>query len=227
MIEANPPTPHRRGLQFSLRTALIAIVLVAVAMSLWVSSRQAQQNQRLRADNTRLRNETGQLTIEPGEESKVHAIKIAALESYTWRWRIHVPDGRPISLRATNETAYDDGKPAGSGSSSVRLSPGECLINLALRRSPKGRWEWIVQQTDGSGSSEGRSGLSLNADSAEVLIDNNSSSTEGVYQATTSVEPGRDLELLNLKMSTTTNRGNAAGRQLSEIIKVVIHDGTP
>jgi hypothetical protein len=227
MIEVNLPTPPRRGLQFSLRTAFIALVLVAVAMSLWVSSRQAQENLRLRAENTRLRNETGQLTIEPGEDHKVHAIKIAALESYTWRWRIHVPEGRPITLRATNETAYDDGKPAGSGSNSVRLSPGECLIALALRRSLKGRWEWIVQQTDGSGSSEGRSGLSLDADSAELLLDNNSSNASGVYQSTQSVEPGRDLELLNLKMSTPTNRVNFAGRKLSEIIQVVIHDGTP
>ncbi len=99
MIEANRPSPPRRGLQFSLRTALLALVLVAVAMTLWISYRQSHENQRLRAENTRLRNETGQLTIEPGEENKVHAIKLTTLESYTWRWCAYVPDGRPITLR--------------------------------------------------------------------------------------------------------------------------------
>ncbi len=78
-----------RRINFSLRGIFTLIVLVAVGLALWVSTRVADENKRLRAENTRLRNESGQLTIEPGEENKVHAIKIPTLESYTWRWRVY------------------------------------------------------------------------------------------------------------------------------------------
>ncbi len=207
------------GLRFSLRGILTAVALAAVAMALWVSYRTADENKRLRAENTRLRNESGQLTIEPGDEQKVHAIKVATLDSYTWRWRVYAPQDRAISLRLTNESTYGDGKPAGSGASGTRLSPGETLITLGLRRSPKGQWEWVMQETDGAGSGEGRSGITLNAKDAELLTDNNTSSASGVYQTTTSVDPGSDLELLNLKISTS------AGGGITESLKVTIHDG--
>src|SRR4051812_23674389 len=103
-------------LRFSLRGILAAIALVAVGLSLLVSFRTADENKRLRAENTQLRNESAYLPIAPGDENKVHAIKVPTLDSYTWRWRIYAPQGRPISVRVVTQTTSADGKPAGSGS---------------------------------------------------------------------------------------------------------------
>jgi hypothetical protein len=207
-----------RRLRFSLRGVFTFIMLLAALMALGVSYRVAEENRRVRSEITRLRNEAGELTIEPGNEHKVHAIKVPMLEPYTWRWRVYAPQGRPISLRVATESTYGDGKPAGSGSNMLGLSPGETLITLGLRRSPKGRWEWAMQATDGAGSAEGRGGIVLDAEDAEVLVDNSSSSASGVYQSTSIAELGDDLELLNLKMS---------GSSRVENIKVTVHDGSP
>jgi hypothetical protein len=208
-------------IRFSLRGAFAAIALVAVVLSLWISYRAADENKRLRAENTRLRNESGELTIEPGNEDKVHAIKVATLDAYTWRWRIYAPKGRPIALRIVSERILADGKSYGNGESAFGLSPGETLITLGLRRSPKGQWEWVVQEAHDSGGGETRGGITLNADNVEPLIDKNTSSASGVYQTTSTAEPGHDLELLGFKMSSASAGG------INEQITVTIHDGSP
>src|SRR6476620_10154219 len=73
--------------QFSLRSALISMVVFGVAASFWVSLRANRESLRLREENVRLRNEVGELTIEPGNENKVHAIAVPELEARTWKWR--------------------------------------------------------------------------------------------------------------------------------------------
>ncbi len=78
-----------------------------------------------------------------------------------------------------------------------------------------------MQETDGAGSGEGRSGISLNAENAELLIDNNTSSASGVYQTTTAAELGHDMELLNLSITASS-----AGK-IRETIRATIHDGSP
>jgi hypothetical protein len=97
----NSPPPRR--FQFTLRTALLLFVLAAAGASLFVSYRQHSENQNLRQEITRLRNEVGELTIEPGAENKVHAIAVPVLEARTWKWRVYIPKGAAIWVARTIE----------------------------------------------------------------------------------------------------------------------------
>jgi hypothetical protein len=195
--------------QFSLRSALILIAVFGVAASLWVSIRQSRENRQLRQENTRLRNETGQLTIEPGAEYKVHAIAVPELEARTWRWRVYIPDGRPLGLQVKSKSEN------GSGSSWSLLSPGEHTIVIALRRDVNDRWEWVIRSSQDASSGETRHTAAGNV---EKLINNYWASSGGVGQATQSVEPGNDLELLKFE---------TAGSNFTDSISVAMHEGPP
>jgi hypothetical protein len=199
-------TPRRRP-QFSLRSVLILMVLLGVAASMWISFRANRESLRLRQENVRLRNAIGELTIEPGNENKVHAIALEELEARTWKWRLHIPDGRTLGLAVQTKTNN------GSGSTWNLLSPGECTVVVGLRHDVNNHWEWIVRKSSDQGSGESRHTASPNV---EQLITSPSVLTSGVRGSTQSAEPGTDLDLLKFEM---------AGANTAESILVTIHDG--
>lgn len=97
MTQPDPASPpaRRRWLQFSLRSMLILMVLAAIGFSLWTSKQRLEDNRRLQGEIKRLKSELGELTIEEGQEGKIHAIGIPALESFTWSWRVYIPKDGP------------------------------------------------------------------------------------------------------------------------------------
>ncbi len=196
-----------RQFQFSMRTVFVLVVLAAALASLWLSARQHRENLRLHQENTRLRNEVGELTIEPGNENKVHAIAVPELEARTWKWRVYIPDGRPLGLQTSTKSG------GGLGSTWSILSPGEHTIVVALRRDLNNHWEWVVRDAQDGGVGETRHTASPNV---ERLVANYSANSSGVGHATRSAQPGADLELLKFEMT---------GTNASESIEVTIHDG--
>ena len=166
-----------------------------------------RESLRLREENVRLRNEIGELTIEPGNENKVHAIAVPELEARTWKWRIYIPEGRTLGLQVQTKSNNS------SGSSWSAFSPGEYTVIVALRRDLNNHFEWIIRESQGASSGETRQTASANV---EKLINNYSASSTGVGHSTSFVEPGQDLDLLKFEM---------AGTNASESITVTIHDG--
>jgi hypothetical protein len=202
-MEPEPIAP--RQFQFSLRTVLVLVVLAAAVASLWLSARQHRENLRLRQENTALRNEVGQLTIEPGDENKVHAIAVPVLEARTKRWRVYIPAGRPIGLQVKSKSEY------GSGSSWSLLSPGEHTIVASLRKDALDRWEWIIRSSQGSSSGETRPNASA---IMEKLFDDNAFG--GIGQSTQCVELGADLELLKLESTDP---------KVTDSVQITLYDG--
>ena len=138
----NPP---RRRFQFSLRTALLLIALAAVGISLWVSNRMYKQNEQLRADNIRLRNEVGEINVEEGGEYKLHAIRAPGDASRTWKWRVFVPAGHTFYLNAVLNQIPAAGDIA-MPSSQVMIPQGYQTISLELRKNDRNQWQWDLRR---------------------------------------------------------------------------------
>jgi hypothetical protein len=189
--------PAHRRFHFSLRTALAAIALIAVCLTLFISWRQSRENQLLRQENARLRAETGQLQIEPGTENKVQAVGISTAEGLTWKWRVYVPNRQNIRISlicGAKIPAHSIPTEVGGGT----LNPGEHLITVALHRNVHDKWEWhlnseTTQVSIGSGDF-------ISDEEAKPLIDPHYGNTESVTnKAATLVEPGQPLILLRYR----------------------------
>jgi hypothetical protein len=141
-----PEISQQRGsrkLQFSLRTCLLAIVFLAVALTSWIAYRQAQLNRRLNEENQRLRQEAGELDIEPGHEDELHTLRLLNFEPLTWKWKMYVPAGRRFYLHAVG----GDIPGVGSGSGEecvVPLETGTILVVLHVRRDHNGQLQWMI-----------------------------------------------------------------------------------
>ena len=201
--------PRRRWLQFSLRSMLILVVLAAIGFSLWTSKQRLEDNRRLQAEIKRLKSELGELTIEEGQEGEVHVIGIPAIESFTWKWRVYIPEGRKPRLTASQGKFLMTSKTADVGSSSTSwLEAGEQIITVGLRRDHKDQWTWIVKRNSG-GSTFG-----VSKELAKLIEDGNyGSTTSSVSNSLKVVEPGTQLELLRHQMESnkgsSTNKPNA------------------
>lgn len=206
-----PPTPRRRWLQFSLRTVLLLTVVAAIVFSLWTSDQRLAENRRLQTEIKRLRSELGELTIEDGQEDKLHAIGIPTIDAMIWKWRVYVPKGKMFYLKSHSGVIPPGGKLGGpSISSQSGLSDGEHIITAALRRNHNDEWNWIIKHSTG----ESRSGVPREL---RAMME------EGNYGTTSSnlgreqrvLEPGGKLELLRLEMepnqSSSQPKANGAG----------------
>jgi hypothetical protein len=207
LTQSDPATaPARRcWLQFSLRSMLVLVVLAAIGFSLWTSNQRLKENRRLHAENKKLKNELGELTIEDGNEHKLHAIQVPNLESTAWKWRIHVPKGRKFQLHAKCGTISATGEVLGSGLIFATLHPGEALVTAALVKNTEGKWEFFAEGRSGNSSSSSRGGL--NEDIVK-LVGHCTSSSSGVGSETIVAEPGDNLTLLKYRMY----RKNANGK---------------
>jgi hypothetical protein len=74
--------------RFSLRTLLLLVVIVCIAIPLGM---QSYKLHRAETELRQLRNEVGYLSID--DRSKVHVIAVDMDEPDTWRWRIFLPQG--------------------------------------------------------------------------------------------------------------------------------------
>jgi hypothetical protein len=134
----------RRRPQFSLRSAMIVIVIVGIAVSLWVSYHQFHENQRLRQQNTQLLNDAGKLSIEQGQENLLHAVVVPVLEPKTWKWRLHVPADQIRYLHVVAGQIPRTGMAVGD-TLFIPLEPGEVFVTLGLRRDQNGTFQWMIE----------------------------------------------------------------------------------
>jgi hypothetical protein len=197
---AAPPSRFR----FTLRTVLLACALVAVGMALWLSYQQTRQNELLRQENARPRNELGEILVEPGDENKLHTIVVPTAESMTWKWRLFIPAGRSFFLHTTADPLPAAGENPTSLCTSS-LSPGEQTLSLALRKDYKDRWRWVIKPTQG-GSVE----LSASLETAKLADDGTFGSTSSSLTSLTKVAPGQDLQLLRYRIFSNGTQVNSS-----------------
>ncbi|HEX2473647.1 MAG TPA: hypothetical protein VHK01_02810, partial [Lacipirellulaceae bacterium] len=74
--------------RFSLRTLLLLVVIVCIAIPLGM---QSYKLHRAETELRQLRNEVGYLSVD--DRSKVHVIAVDMNEPNSWRWRIFLPQG--------------------------------------------------------------------------------------------------------------------------------------
>jgi hypothetical protein len=143
----------KRALRVSLRTLLVLTAFVAMMVSLLVSTgnnrRLARVNESLVAENRRLRDEVGELSID--DEGRLHAIRTSADSYLEWTWRVWIPKGREYRLRCVASDVPAKGWPTGTGASIMRLPAGEQVIRYRIRRDPRdGRFYGDLSTSDGS-----------------------------------------------------------------------------
>ena len=123
-----------RQFRISLRTLLLLVPLVAMGLVIWQSKTELGS---LRTEVRKLRDETGQLTIEDPE--KIHAIQIATDYPLAWKWRIYVPDGRTVRVANRNHHIPKDSIPETKNGLSL-AGPNEFVVTVKIDKQPDGRW---------------------------------------------------------------------------------------
>lgn len=186
-----------RRFRFSLRTLLVGTAAVAIVIAVILAYRQAHEMQLLRQENARLRNELGEILVEPGDENKLHAVSVPTSESMVWKWRIFVPTGRKIWLYVAPGELGPTGEPPKNFGKST-LFPGEQTIQLVLRKNYHDHWEWVVNLPKNANSfgvdSEVGSKMNKLLDADEI------GSTSSGVSSLTKVEPGQDLKLFRIRI---------------------------
>jgi hypothetical protein len=189
MLEAQATrSPRRRGLQFSLRTALLLILGAAIFFSVWTSAQQRQENQRLQSEITQLKNERGELSVERGQEHKLHVIAVPTLEVMTWKWQVHVPAGRKFQCKAIVGTVLPDRYPISA--SGFEIPAGDYVLKLSIHQ-PDGKHPSLDVQV---GNAQHNYGIPVTGTWLEkpgYVVGNRAG--EG---RTVSVEPGEVLEMI-------------------------------
>jgi hypothetical protein len=121
----------------------------AVVASLLVSRKARQDNQRLQKENTRLRSDIGELTVDEGAEDKFHVIAVPTSDFMTWKWRMYVPQGSHLGLSIVTNGIKRDIIPD-TGTVFRTLTTGEHSFTAALRKNEQqDQWEWVFT-TDGN-----------------------------------------------------------------------------
>ena len=94
---------------------------------------------KLRAENRRLRNEVGELSI--NDPAKFYAMAVPMDEPFTWKWRVWIPAGRRFDLNYTSENIPSAGFPNPNGAFE-NLPPGEHVVVYRIRKDPiDGHWK--------------------------------------------------------------------------------------
>jgi hypothetical protein len=147
--------------KFRLSTFLIFIALVALAIHLIVQSRQLRD---AKIELRKLRDETGQLTVE--DRTKVHIRQIDSPEPGTWRWRVFLPAG--IASRYGWSLAYGDIPAKGFPKPTTNAfwngpfyeTENEVLVTASLQKAGDGDWLMSVSSRIGN-SKEQMGGASI------------------------------------------------------------------
>jgi hypothetical protein len=185
MLEA----PSRRP-RFTLRVLFFVVALVALVVSLINTYRIAQRNRLLEAENQRLRNEVGELSVE--DESQFHAIQVATDNELEWAWRIWIPEGRSYRLRSIGGQIPKEGFPQSGGTIYLR-EPGEHVVRYRIRRDPRDdKWYGATSTTGGSVGKDRQEWVEWGSRSA---------TTGGVGTTTRALSPDQRVELARHRVS--------------------------
>src|SRR5579862_9062536 len=86
--------PRRRA-QVSLANLILLCLLVGAVIIVYLSHDRAralkEELDTFKAENKKLRDELGELTIV--DAAKVNVIAVPTIDEHTWRWRIYLPIG--------------------------------------------------------------------------------------------------------------------------------------
>jgi hypothetical protein len=178
------------GRRFTLRALLVGIAAIAVVAT-WVNSyRIVQRNRLLEAENRRLRDEVGELSVD--DESRLHAIRVASKEEFDWTWRVSIPEGHVYRLRVVGDRIPGQGFPDEGGAVFLR-EPGEHFVRYRIQRDPRdNRW---------SGTLSTR-GASTSSTSGEwVEWGSRTATTDGVGATTEAFAPDERVVLARYRVS--------------------------
>jgi hypothetical protein len=141
-------SPAARRPRYTLRVLLAAVAVVALVVT-WVNMyRLSERNRMLIAENQRLRDEVGELSVE--DESQFHAIQVTADDELEWMWRIWVPPGRSYKVRSVGEQIPKAGFSQGGGTLMLQDS-GEHWVRYRIERDPRdNRWRGKLSARGGS-----------------------------------------------------------------------------
>jgi hypothetical protein len=135
-----------RGWKFSLRTMLLVIAILCLAIPLIL---QSSKLNRAQVELRQLRDQLGYLTID--DRSKVHIIAVDVDEPNTWRWRMFLPRG----VRYTWCLGYGDipaqgvpkSKMDGISNESYSETDSEVVITAKLRQMDNRDWTLSVSSS--------------------------------------------------------------------------------
>jgi hypothetical protein len=133
-------------MQFTLRTVLLAILVIALGLSVWIAKRQADEIQSL---HTRLRNDFAEIAIDDDNRDKLHAMP--APTDQLGKWHLFVPEGKHFRLNVYSGVipATGDLDPADPSYSAQKLCYGELLpgdhdFTLSLIRNREEMNKWFL-----------------------------------------------------------------------------------
>ncbi len=124
-------------MQFTLRTALTAILIIALGLSFWIAKHQFEE---IRSLHSRLRDDFAEIAIDDANRNKLHTK--SAPTDQLGKWHLFVPEGRQFRLNvysgeipATGELDPSDKNYSARNLAYVDLSPGDHDFTLALMRN--------------------------------------------------------------------------------------------
>jgi hypothetical protein len=186
-VSSSPGTRPR----FSLLTALLLTALVAAGIVIWQLYAELVP---LRAENRRLRDEVGELSIE--DETKFHAVAVRTDDDLTWKWRIWIPQGGKYQLHYSSEQIPETGFAPSHGWISVGEA-GEHWVEYRIRQDAEsGQWmDQLLTQGGSVGSSQ----------QDWVGWGGHTSTGKGVYNSTQSFDVGKPVVLKRFRVSQASS----------------------
>lgn len=203
-------TTRKRRMRFSLLALILVTALFCIVLSHVLTSRELYH---VRQEAKRLRDELGYLTI--ADESKLHAIAIAAEEGYfskRWRWRIYFPAGREYRVCHKFVDLPTDGIPDDNYEFFSDVA-GEMTLAASAVREPDGSWRLVLHYNSPGGPySQTRS--QVIAGDAWLREDASMSWNQAGAETTDSVEPGEPMVLLRMRRVQSVTLPGGAQRQM-------------
>ncbi len=178
--------------RYSLLTLLIVTAMVAMGVALWRLNAELMP---LREEVADLRRETGYLHVE--DKGKGYVVGVPTWDDMTWRWRIHVPEGKQLGIYHVENQIPSDGistKGIENRASAIGIPmPGTHLVHASVRKNAYGEWQLRLNAGGVGVRSDidpGQTGWpeSASRSSRTFLIEGDSDTTE--------IVPGEPLQLL-------------------------------
>jgi hypothetical protein len=186
--------------QYSLSSILWLTLCVALALSSVLMYRRMEKAER---ENVMLRAEAAYLTV--GDESQFHAAYVKSYNRFAWRWRMFVPRGRHLVVKAyfgdvpqsgmpkfDVEAAGAQGNGGAVGTADMPLMildgrpfDGEMVMNAELRQDKDGKWQLYLTFNDrrlsdvASGGVQSYSSIPL-PDAAGKIIEGSCATTSAI-----------------------------------------------
>jgi hypothetical protein len=204
------PIPPRA--KFSLRTLLIVVAVICLAIGSYVVGRKLGTAER---EVRKLRNETGVLTVD--DPTKVHVIAVGVDEPNTWRWRLFIPKGHKYSWNIAAENIPRNKPPQKAGTSAHSSEPywerdNELLVTAKLRQGEDGNWRLSVEPKIGDSENQmAGAALTISSEKMKWMTDGRASSTDGQVAGDRGVsvrEPEGPIILLQRRPTERQPNGN-------------------